>query len=94
MSNTYSKVSESAGKRTKRYIFYPEGKYKTTCLIHGPGNSSDKCKVLGDLGSKYVKSRPTKDREHNPIPRNKFNRQKDNNAVVNSEVDEILLQEN
>ena len=87
-------MSESAGKLRKRYIYYPEGKPKPTCLIHGPGHSSDECEDLGDLGSKYVKSRPTKYSGHNPIPRNKFNIYKDMNAVVNSAVDEILLQEN
>ena len=29
-----------------------------------------------------------------PVPRNKSNRQKDNNAIVNSEFDEILLHKN
>ena len=94
LSNTYSDMSESAGKRRKIYVDYPKGKYKPTCLIHGPRNSSDECKVLGDCGSKYVKSRPTKDRRQNTAPRKKFNRQQENNAIVNSTMDEILLQKN
>ena len=49
---------------------------KQTCLIHGPGNSSDECKVLGDFGSRYSKSRPTKDHGHDPSTKNKVNRQK------------------
>ena len=48
----------------------------------------------GDFGYNYAKSRPTKDRENDPENINKFNRQQENNAIVNSEVDEILLQEN
>ena len=59
-SNTYSEISESNEKYRKRYVDYPRGKSKT-CLMHVPVNSSDKCKVLGDFGFKYVNSRPTKD---------------------------------
>ena len=58
------------------------------------GPRPNECKVLGDFGSKYVKIRPTKDRRHNPVPRNKFNSQQDSNVIVNSVVDEILLREN
>ena len=43
---------------------------------------------------KYVKSKPNKDRRHNPAPRKEFNRHQDNNDIVNSNVDEILLHEN
>ena len=37
---------------------------------------------------------PTTDRSNDPANRNKFNMKQDNNAIVNSEVNEILLQEN
>ena len=49
---------------------------------------------MGDFVSRYVKNRPTKYRGHNPVPRNLFNRQKENDSIVNSEVDEIFLHEN
>ena len=94
MSNTYSEMSESAEKRRKIYVDYPKGKSKPTCLIHGPGHSSDKYKVLGDFGSKYSKIRHTNNRGQNPENRNKYTRQQYNNAIVNSAVDEIILQEN
>ena len=68
------------------------GKLKT-CLIHGPGSSSEECKVIGDFGTKYATSRPTKDRGSNPIPKKCFNRQKENNSSVNNAVDKILLNE-
>ena len=84
---------ESAGKRRKIYVDYPKGKSKT-CLVHGTGHSSDECKVLGYFFSKYVKSRSTKDRGHDPISRNNFHRQQENNDITNSAVDEILLHEN
>ena len=61
-STTYSEMSESAGKYIKRYVDHPKDRSKLTCIIHGPGNSSDECKMLGDFGYKYFGIRPTKDR--------------------------------
>ena len=87
-------MSESSDKRRKRYVDNLKGKSKPTCLIHGPRHSSDKYKVLGDFGSKYAKIRHTNNRGHNNENRNKYTRQKYNNTIVNSAVDEIILQEN
>ena len=86
-------MSESAGKHRKRYLYHPKGKSKT-CHTHIPGHSSYKCKVLGYFGSRYVKIIPTRDRRHNFVPRKRFNKQQDNNVIVNNAVDEILLHEN
>ena len=61
--------------------------------MHSPRNSSDECKVLGDFGTTYANSRPTKYRGRNPVPREKNKRQQENNAIVNNAVDEILLNE-
>ena len=85
---------ESADKLSKRYVEYLKVKSKPTCLVHGPGHSAYECKVLVDFGSKYSKIMPTKDRGHGTTNRNKFKRQQENNYIVNSAVDEILLQEN
>ena len=93
LSQTRSTTSESAGRRRKQYVDSPSGKSKT-CLIHGPGYSSYECKDLGDFCARYAKGKPTKKRGNHPVPRNKFNRQKNNNSIVNSAVDEILLHEN
>ena len=87
-------MSESAGKRRKRYVDYLEGKSKPTCLIHGSGNSSYECNILGDFDSKYVKSRPNKDHGHDNVPRKQFNRQQENNSIINSKGDEIILHKN
>ena len=84
-------MSESSGKLRKRYSDHPNDKSKPTYLIHGPWNSSDECKVLGYFGSKYAKSRLTKDWNHDTANRKKFNRQKDNNDTVNIAVYDILL---
>ena len=46
-----------------------------------------------DVGIKYANGRPTKDRGISPIPKKTINRQKENNAIVNNVVDEILLNE-
>ena len=85
---------ESSVKHRKRYVEYQKGKFKPTGLISGPGHSSDECKILVDFGSKYDKSRPAKDRRHNPANRNKFNSQQKINAINNCAVDEVLLHEN
>ena len=66
---------------------------KHTCFIHCPGNSSYEFKVLWDFGLKYSKRRPTKYRGNEPATKNKFNRQQENNAIVNHAVDDIILQE-
>ena len=87
-------MNKSYGNHRKIYVDYPKGNSKPTCLTHGPGHSSDECKVLGDFGFKYIKFRPTKYCRHDTVNRNKFNRQKYNNSIVNSTVDEIILNEN
>ena len=81
---------ESAGKRRKRHVDSPTGKIKN-CLIHGPGHSSEECKVVGDFETKYANSRPTKDGRNIPMPRKKIDRHQENNAIVKNAVDEILL---
>ena len=48
---------------------------------------------MGYFGSKYAKIRHTNNRGQNPENRNKYTRQQYNNAIVNSAVDEIILQE-
>ena len=61
--------------------------------MHGPGNSSGECKVLGDFDYKYAKSRSTKYHGENLTNINKIKRQQENNAIVNSAMYEILLEE-
>ena len=90
LSNNYSEMSKST-EGAKIHADHPKDRPKPTCLIHGPGHSSDECKVLRDFGSRYAKSRPTKYNGHNLANRNKFNRKKYNNYIVNSAVDDILL---
>ena len=81
---------ESAVKRIKLYVDCLMVKSKT-CLIHSPRSSSEECKVLGDFNNKYDKGNPTKDRSNHTVPRNKFNKQQENIAIVNNAMDEILL---
>ena len=81
LSATYSDMIESYVKRRKRYVNNTKDKYKLTFLIHGPGNSSYKCKVLGDFGSKYFKIIPNKYHGREPATKNKFIIQKDNNII-------------
>ena len=55
-------MNERDDKHRKRYADHLKDRSKLVCPINGARNSSDECKVLGDFGSKYYKSRPTKDR--------------------------------
>ena len=86
-------MSERFGKRRQIYLDYPKDMSKT-CLKYGPGHSLDEYKILGGFGSYYVKSNPNKDRRNNTVPKITCNRQKENNAIVNNTVDEILLHKN
>ena len=87
-------MSESAIKCIKRYVDNLKDRSKLICFVHGPGNSSYECKVLGDLGFNYYKSRPTKYCGNDPKTKKKIGRQQDNNATVHREVDDIILQDN
>ena len=46
------------------------------CMIHGAGNYSDECKVLGEFGTKYAEDQPAKYRRSDPIPRENFQKNK------------------
>ena len=61
-----------------------------TCLIHGPRNNYDECKVLGDFGAKYAKGKPTKDRGNHPVLRKCFNKNLETNAIFSNVVDNIF----
>ena len=87
-------MNESAGKCRKRYVYHPKDIYKLTCIINRPGNKPDKFKVLGDFGFKYSKIRPTKDRGQEPAKTKIFNRNQENNAIVQHAVDDTILKEN
>ena len=66
LSNNYSDINKSSGKWRKGYVDHPKDRSKLTCIIHGPVNSSDKCKVLGEFGSRCAKLRPIKDHSQEP----------------------------
>ena len=85
-------MGESSDKHRKWYADRPSGKTKT-CLIHGHGNYSDECKVLGYFGANYSESNPTKDSENHPVQAKILNIQQENNDIVNNMVYEILLYE-
>ena len=57
-------------------------------MIHGAGNFSDECKVLGEFGTKYAAAHPTKDRGSNTIPRKSFQEKQENHTIINNVVDE------
>ena len=47
---------------------------------------------MGDFGSKYSKSRPTKDRGNDTANKNKYNINQYNNAIINHALYEIIPQ--
>ena len=49
---------------------------------------------MGYFGYTYSKSRPTKDRGHEPTTNKQIGRQKDNNTIFQHAVDDIILQDN
>ena len=81
LSWTRPEKGDSAVKRRKQTVDSPKGKSKT-CLIYGPGHSSEECEVLGDFGIKYANSGPTKDNRSNPVPRETINRQQKRNPSL------------
>ena len=85
-----SREGESACKRKKRYVDSLTGKPKI-CLIHSPGHSSEECKVLGDIVTKYAKNRTTKDHGSRHVSRGEIKRQQENSSIINNAVDEIIL---
>ena len=80
-------MSERYGKIVKWYVDHPKDRYKLTFLVHDPGHSSDKCKVMGDFGYNYSKKIPTKDYGNDPADKNKFSRQQENNVIVQNAAD-------
>ena len=77
LSNTYFDMSESSGRRRKKYVDHLKDRSKINYLIHGPVNSSDKSKGLGDFGCNYAKVGTIKELRQGPETRKKFERQKD-----------------
>ena len=74
-STTYSDTSDSVRKRRERYVDHTKYTSKPTCLINGPGHSSDECRFFREFSSNYSKIRPIKD--HNQDPETKtIDRQK------------------
>ena len=61
------------GKCKKCYVGCPSNTLPLTCLIHGPGQSSDKYTFLGNFGKKYSAGRPSKDIKYENI--NKRNKE-------------------
>ena len=76
LSKTYVDMSKRAGKRKQGYVDHLRYRLKLTCIIHGPGNSSDECKVLNYFGSKYTKSRDYEENGQDPAFKKKFGNSK------------------
>ena len=86
LSNTHPANDERAGKHRKRYVDRSKSASKN-CMIHILGHSSDECKVLEKIGTKYAAAQPTKNRRRNPIPRKGFQKKQENHTIINNMVD-------
>ena len=60
-------MGKRSDKCKQRYVYHMRDGSKLTCLIHGPGHSSYKCKGLNYFGSKYTKIRHTKELRQDPV---------------------------
>ena len=87
-------MSQRFGKRRKRYSDHPSYRYKLTGLIHVPGNSSDKCKVLVEFGYKYSKKSGRLRTAGNSPQKLRHLKEKMKNAIITNAVCEIILQDN
>ena len=85
-------MGKHAGRCKKRYVDCPIEISQLTCLIHGPGHSSDECKVLDNFGTKYAKCRPFKESRVNPTTKKKYKKKQQVNSIVQQLVDYIILQ--
>ena len=94
LSTTYHDMSESAGKRRKKYAGHLKDISKLICLIHGSVYSSDECKSFGYFGYKYYEIRPSKDRGQEPAKISNFKINLETNYIFQNAVYEIILYEN
>ena len=92
MSNIFPAKDVSSIKRRKQYVDRLKSASKT-CMIHGPGHSSDECNFLGEFVTKYAAAHYAKYHGSNPIPRNIFQKKQDDHTIINNVVDELRMVE-
>ena len=76
-----------SGKHKKNYAGDPSN-WTTgdkTCLVHGPGNSAEGCKLLKEYSEKYAVQRPHKEKE----ARSRGSKKIGNNVKFNGETQEV-----
>ena len=54
-------MGKQTGKRKKNCVYHLRDQLKLTCLVHGPGYTTDECKALNGFGTKYAKGRDFKE---------------------------------
>ena len=86
-------MGRHAGKRTQRYLDSPRDRSQLTCLLYGPGNLSDKFKVLNCFGNKYNKGGPFKEYNEQPAAKTNCGKKQELNYIFQHAVDDIILQE-
>ena len=81
-------------KRKHGYIYRARVKLQLTCLIHAPGHSSEKCKLLNDVGAKHSKGGAFTASRQEPTANKRFGNKQEVNAIFKKAVNKIILQEN
>ena len=86
-------MGRHAGKRMQRCLYSPRDRSQLTCLIYGPGNLSDKFKVLNCFGNKYNKGGHFKEYNKQPADTKNRGNKQEVNYIFQHAVDDIILQE-
>ena len=75
-----------AGKRKKINAVHPSDRPTRgkKCLLHGPGNSTEECKVLMDYSTKYAVQRP-----HREEARSSGNKKRGKTVLFDGTIEEV-----
>ena len=87
-------MGKRSGNRKQGYVNCPHDQSKLTCLIHGPGHSSEQNKLLNYFATKYSKGRHFKKRRQDPTSDKKVWNNQEVSYIFQQAADEIILQEN
>ena len=70
-------MGKRSGKRNQGYVDHPRRISQLTCLVHDPGYSSNKFKLINNFGTKYTQSETFKERIQDPSDTKKVGKKKE-----------------
>ena len=86
-------MGKCTGKCKQIYVDRSGKISQTTCIINGPGHSSDEYKMLNDFDNIYTKVRPFKERRKEPATKKEYGKKQYVYDIFQHTVDDIILQE-